>query len=448
MPPPASARAPEPRSPSRRPAAAAALALGAALALAGASAAAAEERGPAAKPPAAAPGAKLQEVEKALEKSRREDQALERRAGRLARQIAALRAELIKAAKAAHAYEKEIAALEDGIAALNATYQAKTQALKARRARLAELLAALQRLARQPPEALIALPASPQDTLRSAILLSAAVPGLEAQAKALRAELETLAELKEDIAGKMRALASESRALAGERAHLETLLERKSKLERTTRAQREKAAGRAKKLAAEAKDLRQLLARLQAERKARLAAVPPQKPILRPPGKSRAAVSLTAPGLDAPLDPPAPVRPLRLARDRLLFPAQGRVVRRFDEETAFGARSKGISIETLAAARIIAPYDGQVVFSGRFRDYGQLLIIEHGGGYHTLLAGLHRIDSVTSQWLLAGEPVGVMAPPAKGKPQLYIELRRDGRPINPLPWLAPPTGRVTGKVSG
>ena len=138
------------------------------------------------------------------------------------------------------------------------------------------------------------------------------------------------------------------------------------------------------------------------------------------------------------------VRPLRPARGRLVFPAQGRVVRHFNEKTAFGARSKGITIETLAAAQIIAPYAGRVVFSGPFRGYGQLLIIEHGGGYHTLLAGLHRIDSVTSQWLLAGEPVGVMTRPVKGNPRLYIELRRNGRPINPLPWLAPPTDKASG----
>ncbi len=435
---------PEPRSSRRRPAAAAALALSAALAVAGALAPAAEERSSGAPAPAAALGEKLQEVEKALEESRREDEVLERQAGRLARRIAALRAELITAAKVAHDHEKEVAALKDAVAALNTTYQAKMEALRARRARLAELLGALERLARQPPEALIALPASPQDTLRSAILLRAAVPRLEAQAKALRAELETLAELKEEIAGKSRALARESRALAGQRAHLEALLERKSRLERTTRKQREIAAARAKKLAAEAQDLRGLLARIEAERKARLAALQAKTRAPRALEKPRAARARDAPGLNAPLDPPAPVRPLRLARGRLLFPAQGRVVRHFDEETAFGARSRGIIIETLAAAQIIAPYDGQVVFSGPFRDYGQLLIIEHGGGYHTLLAGLHRIDSVTSQWLLAGEPVGVMTRPVKGNPRLYIELRRNGRPINPLPWLAPPTDKVSG----
>ncbi len=197
-------------------------------------------------------------------------------------------------------------------------------------------------------------------------------------------------------------------------------------------------------VAAEAKGLRELLARIEAERKACLAALRPKPRAPRALEKPGAPSARTLPAPDAVPDPPASVRPLRPAHGRLVFPAQGRVVRQFNEKTAFGARSKGITIETLAAAQIIAPHEGRVVFSGPFRDYGQLLIIEHGGGYHTLLAGLHRIDSVTSQWLLAGEPVGVMTRPVKGNPRLYIELRRNGRPINPLPWLAPPTDKASG----
>ena len=83
-----------------------------------------------------------------------------------------------------------------------------------------------------------------------------------------------------------------------------------------------------------------------------------------------------------------------------------------------------------------APFDGKIVFTGPFRGYGRILIIEHGEGYHTLLAGFSRIDVVPDQWLLAGEPVGILGRPESGNPSLYMELRSNGRPINPLPWLA------------
>jgi septal ring factor EnvC (AmiA/AmiB activator) len=94
-----------------------------------------------------------------------------------------------------------------------------------------------------------------------------------------------------------------------------------------------------------------------------------------------------------------------------------------------------LTIETRSSAQVVAPHDGKVVFAGNFRGYGQLLIIDHGEGYHSLLAGMSRIDGIIGQYLLSGEPVGVMGSPKDGKPSLYIELRRNSQPINPAPWL-------------
>ena len=84
------------------------------------------------------------------------------------------------------------------------------------------------------------------------------------------------------------------------------------------------------------------------------------------------------------------------------------------------------------------------MFAGPFRGYGQLLIIEHGGGYHVLLAGLSRVDGTVGDEVLEGEPVGVMGSPPGLKPKLYFELRRNGRPVNPLPWLAARKDKVSG----
>jgi len=84
---------------------------------------------------------------------------------------------------------------------------------------------------------------------------------------------------------------------------------------------------------------------------------------------------------------------------------------------------------------VLAPFDGQVIYRGPFRSYGEILIIQHGGGYHSVLAGLGRSDAAVGQWVLAGEPVGAMGSPQDGKAQLYVELRRDGHPIDPAPWL-------------
>ena len=141
---------------------------------------------------------------------------------------------------------------------------------------------------------------------------------------------------------------------------------------------------------------------------------------------------------------PDNIRPFPDAQASLRIPARGRVVLRYGQSRADEGAAKGISIRARGGAQVVAPYDGQVVYAGPFRRYGQILIIEHGGRYHTLLAGLDRIHAVVGQWLLAGEPVGVLGSPQSGHPELYFELRRAGQPINPLPWLATTGDKVRG----
>ena len=129
-------------------------------------------------------------------------------------------------------------------------------------------------------------------------------------------------------------------------------------------------------------------------------------------------------------------------KGRVTRPAAGRVVERYGQTDAKGIRSRGITIATRPGAQVVAPYDGKVIYAGPFRAYGEILIIEHGDGYHTLLAGFERIDPQVGQGLLAGEPVGVMGKAtitagARQDPRLYVEFRRDGDTMDPLVWLAP-----------
>lgn len=413
-------------------------------------------------------GERLQDIEKALRESRQQDGSLQEKASELAREVAELRGELIRAARVTQEHEAALAELQARLTQLDEEEKIKAQAMLGRRQRLAELLGALERLARLPPEAMIALPASPQDTLRSAILLRAAVPELEVQAKALRQEIESLAVVREDIIAKRADQQAKTQTLGEERARLGALLARKAAVEKQTLAERQKAAAAVKSLASEATDLRELLARIEAEREAetRRAAADAAAAAARAAEaaaqarRETAQASRSGSSANRTVDAPAPPEPkaqprmaalgsvhpgtFSQAQGRLAFPAQGRMVQAFGERLSTGGDARGITLETQPAAQIVAPYDGQVVFAGPFRDYGQLLIIEHGEGYHMLLAGFERIDSAVSQTLLAGEPVGVMARPTEGSPRLYIELRHDGRPINPLPWLATPIGKVSG----
>jgi septal ring factor EnvC (AmiA/AmiB activator) len=147
-----------------------------------------------------------------------------------------------------------------------------------------------------------------------------------------------------------------------------------------------------------------------------------------------------------------PAIPFSEAKGLLPLPAQGRRVLTFGEKTQYGSQSKGLVVETRYGGQVVSPCDGWIVYAGEFRSYGQLLIINAGGGYHILLAGLSQIDVQLGQFVLTGEPVGVMSPAAKTSsageqgagPVLYIEFRKDQRPIDPDPWWSDGSRKVQG----
>lgn len=381
--------------------------------------------------PDADAGRRLDDAERALDAGRRQAQDLEIMTAGLESEVRRLQRDRVAAARAIQDSEAEISRLEARLARLARSEAGKSARLAARRGQSVGVLMALQRLALHPPEAMIAQPMSLSQTVRSAILLRAAVPEIERRADRLRADLAGLARARREASERRLQLASAVAGLAEQRAHLNTLLARKTELKRHTATQAREAARRVQALAREAQDLRDLLARLEKERRQREA-------------KEKAAAEDTArPGnLPASLGGEAPS--ISEARGMLPFPAVGRLTGRYGQATRTGLTRKGITIETRAGAQVISPHEGRVVFAGPFRRYGQLLIIEHGEGYYSLLAGLARIDGVIGQWILGGEPVGIMGRPENGNPALYMELRRNGQPINPLPWLAARKGKVSG----
>ena len=370
---------------------------------------------------------KLQDVERELEKRRDRSKNLENKALRLKRDAVQMRRSLIGAAASVQRQEDMVTSLEQRLAALSAEEAAKAASLKRRRSALADTLGTLARLSRQPPVALIASPSPPVDMVRGSLVLSAVIPEMERRAAALSAELSALRNVRREISSKRAKLASASENLSKERIALNRLLKRTARQRTLAMAASAREKHRMARLAEEAEDLRTLMRKLtEEEERARLAGITVAPPLSE-------GSSFTG------------------ERGRLPLPARGRIVTHFGQRNDSGIRSKGIRIATRESAPVVAPYDGRVVYAGAFRRYGQLLIISHGEGYHTLIAGMSRIDGVVGQWLLAGEPVGHMGngnnlgPGAGGgSPTLYLELRRENEPINPLPWLAASERKVSG----
>lgn len=407
---------------------------------------------------------KLENVEQEIEQSKTRAAELTRRSAQITDELAALRQQLIETAASTQEQEQEITNLEASLPTLNAMAAKKTKALEGRRAQLAATLAALERIAIYPPEALIALPETPTDTVRSALLLQTAIPAVEARAQELRDELDSLRNLREQIARHRQSLIEAKGRLDSDHQRLAALLDRKNQFLRETEAGRQSAEDRIARLAAQAKDLHDLMDRIEAERArrevmARIKPVPPPPPSspTLPPSSAQSSLPPTAStpprGGNAlaflsleqfPTAKRPQIRPISQARGLLALPAQGDILKQFGSNEEAGTTSRGLTIRTRPDAQVVAPYDGQVVFAGPFRGYGQILIIEHSEGYHTVLSGLSRIDVAAGQWVLAGEPVGIMGRHEGGAPELYVELRRNGRPINPMPWLALHNGKVNG----
>jgi len=292
-------------------------------------------------------------------------------------------------------------------------------------------------------------PISPSDAVRGAVLLRAAVPVIEGRAGRLRRDLIELAHARIEAKQRREELALGASRLDADRVRLEGLFKKKATLKQATDAEQRRAEAEVRDLAAKAKSMRDLLSGLARaggkNRQVRL--VPPPKTFPRPSEQSPVSapsVKPVAPSETTSQQPPAPVQSFSAARGLLPFPVVGQLTGRYGEKLESGLRRKGIVIASRPRAQVIAPFDGRVVFAGPFRGYGRLLIIEHGEGYHTLLAGVARIDVRVGQDVLAGEPVGIMDSASEQEPGLYVELRKDSQPINPTPWLQTQKDEVNG----
>jgi len=368
----------------------------------------------------------LKEVEARIKREREAAAELAKRTAGIRDEIQSLREKLVRGAAATQSRETNLTQQESALRALETKERAAAADFKVRQRQLADTLAALQRLSLRPPVTLASRSDDANDAVRSALLLRGLIPELEQRAERLKQEIEAYAKLKDAIRARRGSVADADSALVRERQALTALIEQKQTLLRETQQEQEANTARLLALTQEAETLRDLIAKLRQDKgKAEPA---PRTAALTEPDKGK-------------------IRSFAAARGKLVLPAAGTPANRFGPEEKFGELSKGILISARTGAQAVAPFDGQVVFAGVFRGYGRILIIEHRDGYHSLIAGLARIDAKVKQWVLAGEPVGTVGEQdaAKAQPQgtprqgaqLYVEIRHNGRPIDPANWFLP-----------
>jgi septal ring factor EnvC (AmiA/AmiB activator) len=400
----------------------------------------------------------LQQHEKELEALRAEQKRILDNEAKLKREIESIgddrrkfNQQLIDTAARVTGVEQRVDKTQERLNLYDESLEGLQKSLEERRQVIAEVLAAMQRIGRNAPPAVIMPAEDALESVRSAMLLGAVLPEMRQQTEALVNDLGELVRLRRQIADERDKLARDLFVLADERQRLSLLIEERQKkqveVEKSLAEERQRAAA----LARQAADVRDLIAKLEQGLDSVARA---SRQALRS-GEGKKAIDLR-PDLAALKDPGrlTPAIAFASAKGLLPLPVNGVKLKQFGTPDGVGGTEKGLSLAARPGSQITAPCDGWVVYSGTFRNYGQLLILNAGGGYHILLAGMERISVDLGQFVVTGEPVAVMGSGAQspvplmlgsGQPVLYVEFRKDGVPVDPGPWWAASEGE---KVRG
>ncbi len=376
----------------------------------------------------------LQDAERARTRAQGQQRDAQAQAAMAAAEERRLAQQRVTAAARLSEVESEVAERAAEVSALAGRRDAAAARLLERAQALAPLLPVIERLALYPAETLLAVPSPPEQTLRGLSVLRGLARRLEREAALLRDEQAAVAAEQRAIDAALPPLRAAQAAQAEQARALDRQITEAAAVRQLAEQAGAEAGRRAAAEAARADSLRAAVLALEASR-ARAEAQAREDAARADRQRQDAAAGEARRRQDAMARPPGPAPE---PRGQLTPPVAGSVVRAWGEPTDAGPAS-GVSYRPAPQARVVAPCGGRVRFAGPFRSFGVLMILDCGGGYAFVLAGLGRLDVAVGASVLAGEPVGTMPswdPAASGAhPALYVELRRDGQAVNPAPFL-------------
>jgi len=338
----------------------------------------------------------LKSVEEQLSEQKAEAARLDKKEKETAQEIGSLQERLVAATEALQDKQKEQEELESRLDELEQDIDQRSAALTGAEGKLGSFTEALIRFRRQPPEAFLLRDSLNDDAFHRALLLRSLMPKLQKETTLLSHELDELERLRQQASKQKRLVAKAQQTLAWQRNHLDQLVKTRQGLLQKTVEEKEALARELEALAQEAKDLGQL-----AEKVSHSAALPHD--LKR-----------------------------SLPRHDLKWPVVGRVVYGFGQKDKFGVTSQGLTLRAVPESPVVAPEAGRVAFAGPFRGYGKIVILQHGGGWHSFLAGFGRLDVEAGQSVGAGEPLGVLPTKGDASPEIYFERRFNGQPVAPV----------------
>ncbi|RFB78760.1 murein hydrolase activator EnvC family protein [Methylovirgula sp. 4M-Z18] len=390
----------------------------------------------------------LKGVQDTLQASEEQRKKIEAEVESIKADRARLNAALIDTAAKVHAAEAKVNDADQRLATLTGSEEAIRHSLEGRRDVIAQILAALQRMGRKPPPAVLARPEDMLSAIHTSMLLGAVLPEMRKEIEDLTSDLSELVRLRANIANERDGRTKDLASLNEEQAKLNALVAaRQQSLNEAEQALSAEQA-RAADLAKQATSLKDLISKMETQIASASQAAEAARQSDADQRRAEAA-GLRSRLAAAPFKDPArlaPALPFAETKGLLPMPVSGTLLKAYGAPDGFGGQESGISVGVRPGASVSAPSDGWVAFSGPYRTYGQLLIINAGGGYYIVLAGMEKINVNVGQFVLAGEPVATMGDGSArtaaaiaigaAQPILYIEFRKDGAAIDPGPWWA------------
>ena len=380
----------------------------------------------------------VKNIESAAKKKSIESRQLQAQAIQLNLELSKIDKQVISLAKQIQNNEETLSELEKKLAVLQSDLADKEVAFAKENNSLVQTLASLQNMSLNPSEAVILQPFSPVDVIRSAVLLRETVPFLNTKASTLKNDLTSVYRKKQEVEELVKKTQGSQQTLEKQQAQMRSLMKKKADMRKIIETKGAETQKLAENLSSKAKDLRDLLDKLEKQKEIERKKQEEAKRLAEQ-KRQQELKKLNKPQMLSSHEHASVKKNVKggrfvKAKGTLSRPVRGAVMTQYGQPLSKGVTSKGLVYKTRPEAQVVSLYDGTVIFSGPFKGYGNIIIVEHGDGYLSLLAGLGTVDCEPGQMVLAGEPVGIM--PDDGNAKLYVEIRKDRHPINPAPWIA------------
>lgn len=386
----------------------------------------------------------LQAAQQDLNASQEKKKDLENTAQKTEKELASISQEAQDTATLIQEGENKLIELEEQLSILNVQRIEKEIALKKRGKELSGMVGAMIRLGRAPQEAVLVMPQGLAGKIQASRALGMMSESMRTEIEAITQQVAELQALEEQIAKNKKETEQQNQKLEKKRVALEASIKQRQDLLQQIHGEELKAQQRIAELSRKTKDLSGLIKKIEDEReKLRLKQLAELKAAQEAKAKAEAEQKRLAKNKsEAPTPTASTTQPnivkehdndVSLAKGSMRLPVAGRIAGRYGQKRNANDTLKGIQIASRENAQVTAPASGEVLFTGPFMDYGKVVIIRHNARYHTLLAGLSNINCRVGQNIRSGEPIGTMG--SSGKKQLYVELRSNGTPVDPVPWL-------------